>query len=338
MVPALTSISPTAGHTGGKSFVELNGTGFRLPDQLDPVNGIVPEAAPSMRVTFGASVARSVVVVSSTLAYAVTPIANPTAAPVGVTVQNLDADGVAIAGEAFTLDAAWRFVRPNITDGDSDLVRLIRAFVDELTRQVIANVTWPQSTDYDEDTADTLSIAEVPKLPGLIVAATELIDNEFYAVRDPQESDDPDDPNGFVVREPPVTVDVLFTVVGVTDNAKELLNLSATVKRFFKKNPYLTMARDPDDASKGEVSYEMDGKDAPDVKLSVDANQNNLRSFAITARIRGFDIEAMHEIREADGTPARGAGGADESTIGIGKTLEDDPVLSIEPLGQGGLS
>ncbi len=331
-VPTLTSISPMSGHTGGRSLVELAGTGFRLPTQPAPVNGIIPEAAPSLRVTFGTTVAREVMVVSSSLAFAVTAIADPTDAPVGVTVQNLDAAGAPIVGEAFTLDAAWRYVRPDITDGDSDLVRVIRAFVDELARQVHPNVTWPQNTDYDSDTGDTLSIAEVPKLPGLIVAATELVDNEFYSLRDPQESENPDDPDGFVTRAPPVTVDILLTVVGVTDNAKELLNLSAAVKRFFKKNPYLTMARDPDDASKGEVAYEMDGKDAPDVKLSVDANANNLRSFAITARVRGFDIESMHAIREADGSVARGAGGADEATVEIGKTLEDSPTLSIERL------
>ena len=332
-VPSLTSISPMSGHTGGRSLVELVGTGFRLPTQLAPVNGIVPEAAPSLRVTFGTAVAREVLVVSTSLAFAVTAIADPTDAPVGVTVQNLDANGDPIPGETFTLAAAWRYVRPDITDGDSDLVRLIRAFVDELTRQIHPNVTWPQNTDYDADTEDTLSITEVPKLPGLIIAATELADNAFYSVRDPQESDNPDDPDGFVTSAPPTTVDVLFTVVGVTDNAKELLNLSAAVKRFFKKNPYLTMARDPDDASKGEVQYEMDAQDAPDVKLSVDANANNLRSFAITARVRGFDIESMHAIREADGSLARGPGGADESTIEIGKTLEGDPALSIEPLG-----
>lgn len=331
-VPTLTSISPAAGHTGGKTLVELNGTGFRLPTQLPAVNGIVPEAPASIRVTFGSKVAKSVVVVSSTLAYAMTSIGDPSSAAEDVQIENLDDDGEPIAGEAATLASAWRFVRPNVTDQRSDLVRLVGAFVDELKRQITPNVHWPTHTDYDEDTSDTLSITEVPEFPGLVVAATELVENDFYALRDPQEVEDPEDPNGFVMRAPPTTVDLVFTVVGLSDNTKELLNLAAVTKRFFKKNPYLSMARDPDDAEKGEVEYEMDAEDAPDVKLSIDANENNLRSFAITVRVRGFDIESMFGIREADGTPAEGPGETDEATIERGKTAAEGPSLSIERL------
>lgn len=329
-VPTIASISPTAGHTGGKTLVEIEGSGFRLPTPPAPVNGIVPEAKPSLRVLFGDKPARAVQVVSSTIAYASSPIHDPTDGAIAITVQNLDDAGEPIPGESATLEAAWRFVRPNVTDGDSDLVRLLRTFVDELTRQITPNVTWPQHTDYDEDTGDTLSITEVPELPGLIVAATELADNPFYAIREPVTTAHPTDPDGFVTRAPPSTVDVVFTLVGVSDNAKEMLNLAAAVKRFFKKNPYLTMARDPDDASKGEVEYEMDAQDAPDVRLSVEANEDNLHQFAITVTVRGFDIESMHEIREADGTPARGPGGADEATIEVGKTAADGPFLEVK--------
>lgn len=329
-VPTITSVTPAAGHTGGKTLCEIEGTGFRMPVPLPAVNGIVPESAPSLAVLFGDKPARQVVVVSPVLAYAQSPIHDPTDAGVTLTVQNLDADGVAIGGEIATLPGAFRFQRPNLASADdSDLIRVIRAFVDELTRQVTPNVTWPQNTDYDEDTGDLLSQTETPKLPALIVAATDLEENDFYAVRDPQETANPDDPDGFVTREPPVTVDVVFTVVGVSDNAAELLNLSAATKRFFRKNPRISMARDADDATKGEVDYELSVEDAPNVKISVGASRSNIRSFAMTARIVGFDIEAMHDVQP------RGPGGGDEATIGIGRTLD---TLDIEPTDQRGIS
>ena len=335
MIPTLTSLSPTAGHSGGKTLVELVGTGFRLPTIPAPVNGIVAEPKPSVRVTFGTRAATAVAVLSSTVLYATTPIHDPSpdGSAVDVVLENIDDSGVLIPGETVTKSAAWRFVRPDVTDGDSDLVRLIGAFKDELIRQITPNVSWPNHTDFDADTADTLSVTEVPKFPGLIIATTDLEENAFYSLRDPQDSANPDDPDGFVTRAPPTTIDLLFTVVGVSDSTKELINLSATVKRFFKKNPYLTMARDPDNAGAGEVAYEMDAQDAPDVKLSIEANENNLHTFAITARVRGFDLETMFGIREADGTVARGPGGADEATLEVGKTLENATSLSIEPLG-----
>lgn len=334
-VPTITSVTPTAGHTGGKTLCEIEGTGFRVPVAPAAVNGIVPEAKPSLRVRFGSKEAKNVVVVSSTLAYASTPIHDVTdglegrPAAVSVTVQNLDAEGVAIGGEFASLPAAYRYQRPNLaSDTDSDLVRLIRAFLDELARQITPNVTWPQHTDYDADTGDLLSQTEVPPLPALIVAATDLEENDFYAVRDPQETPNPDDPDGFVTREPPVTVDLVFTIVGVSDNNAELLNLSAATKRFFRKNPRIAMARDPDDASKGEVEYEMSAEESG-AKIAVGASRSNIRSFSLTARIVGFDIEAMHD------TQPRGPGGADEATIGIGRTLE---TLEIEPTVQRGIS
>lgn len=330
-VPLITSVNPTTGHTGGKGLVEIEGTGFRLPTMQAIVDGIVPEAPPSVRVKFGTRYATVVRVVSTTLLYALTPIHDPTDLPVDIIVENLDDAGVPIVGESATQAESWRFVRPNVTDGDSDLVRLIEAFRNELWRQVTANVTWPQNTDYDADTGDTLSITEVPEFPGLIIAASALEENDFHAKRDPQESPHPTDPDGFVVREPPSTVDVVFTVVGISDSTKELMNLAATLKRFFRKNPYLSMARDPDDASKGDVSYEMTAHDSPDVKLSIESNNDNLHTFAVTARVVGFDIEAMFEIRDAAGAVVRGPGGADEATIDIGKTLAEDPDLSIEP-------
>lgn len=329
-IPTIESVSPAVGHTGGRALIEIVGTGFRLPVPPAPVNGITPEAPPSVRVLFGSTPALEVAVLSASRLYVTTPIHDPTDEPISITVQNVDDAGDVIDDESVVLEAAFRFVRPNVTDGRSDLVRVIDALVAELRRQITPNVSWPEHTDFDEATGDTLSMTEVPDLPGLVVAAVELVDNDFYAERSRVEVEDPDDPTTFVELAPPTTVDIVCTIVGVSDSSKELLNLTATAKRFFRKNPYLRMARDPDDASKGEVAYELEAQDSPGVKLSVEGNASNLRTFALVARIVGFDIEAMHEIRDEDGEVVRGPHGAGEATTQIGRTLEDGVVLSIE--------
>lgn len=329
-VPTITSLSPTAGHTGGGTIVAIEGTNFRLPNAPAPINNQTPEAPPSMQFIFGGTPAKNVAVVSSTLAYVQTPVHDATEAAVAVQALNCDDDGDPIPGETFTFAGAWRFLLPDLSTDDSDLVRIIRAFEAELKRQVTPNTTWPQNTDYDEDTSDTVSMTEVPKFPGLIIVATELSDNDFYSERSKVEVPHPDDPTVFVTYAPPVTVDIVFTLVGVSDNSKELLNLAATTRRYFRKNPYIAMLRDPADASKGMVQYEMNAEDAPNVRIKVDGNEDNLRTFSLTAKIIGFDIEAMHEIRNSDGTPVRGPGDSNEGATEIGNTLENEVTLSIE--------
>ncbi len=325
-VPTVTSISPTIGHTGGRTLVAIEGTGFRLPVSPAPVNGITPVGPTSVRVTFGGVLAATVAVAASTLIYATTSIADPSTGPVDVVVTNLDDNGNPISGETGTLVQGWRYVRPSVTDGRSDIVRLIDTFVDELKRQIVPNVVWPQNTDFDPDTSDTLSIIDLPEFPGLMIAAAELADNDFYAERSQIEVPDPDDPTSFTTVAAPDTVDIVFTIVGVSDNSKELINLAATTKRFFKKNITIAMARDPNDASKGTVSYELTAKDARGVKLEVAAKENNLRTFAISARIVGFDIESMVILDEDGISPEES-----EARTEVGGTLESDPVLSVEP-------
>ncbi len=325
-VPTVTSISPTIGHSGGRTLVAIEGTGFRLPVSPAPVNGITAEGPPSVRVTFGGVPATTVAVAASTLIYATTAIADPTPGPVDVVITNIDDHGNPISGEIATLVQGWRYVLPNVTGGRSDIVRLIDAFVAELKRQIVPNVVWPQHTDFDPDTSDTLSIIDLPEFPGLMLAAVSLEDNEFYSERSPIEVANPEDPTTFTTMAPPDTVDIVFTIVGVSDNAKELINLAATTKRFFRKNIRISMARDPNDASLGVVEYEINAKDARGVKLDVEAKENNLRTFAITARIVGFDIEQMVITDDSGVAPDES-----EALTEVGGTLESDPVLSIAP-------
>ena len=316
-IPTITAIAPTSGHTGGRTIVEIDGTGFRLPTAQAPVAGVVPEPPASVAVTFGGVPALEVRVVSSALLYVIAPIHDP--GPVDVVVQNVDDTGAPIPGELATSVSGYSFQLPDLTE-ESDLARCIRTFILELQRQVVANVKWPAHTDYDDTTGDLLSISEVATFPALILADVNVPENAFFSLREPTEIQV--DEATFVALAPPTTVDIEVTIVGVSDSSVELLNLLAATRRFFRKNPYLTMARDPADANKGAVQYEMDWHSQPDAKLTLTSSKSNVRHFAGTVTIRGFDIEAFA------GLELGGPGEASEGIVDVGKSA--DTVL-LEP-------
>lgn len=317
-VPTITSISPVSGHSGGRQFVEIDGTNFRQPTpQSVAANGITPVAPPSVSVTFGGVPAREVRWLSPTLLYAITPVTALTGAQVkaggqvDVVVQNLNDDGTPIGGESATLAQGYTYLLPTLTgDNESDLARCIRAFIQELERQVTPNVAWPQSTDYDDATDAAEMVAKLPSLPGLVITEVDLRDNDFYAHRGPEyvQSTDGD---SFVRLAPPVTVDIVFTLAGISNNSVEIINLAAATKRFFRKNPYLILERDPTQPGLGSVQYEMDAYEDKTTKLTITANKDNLRHFVLVATVRGFDIEAMSGLPTGTG-PAEGSEGVED--------------------------
>lgn len=325
--PTLTSITPSSGHTGGRQLVELLGTNFRLPTAPAAL-GKTSAPKPTVRVMIGGEEALNVRVLSATKLWCLTPIHDPTTAPVAVTVQNLNDAGAPIAGELATLSAAYSFVRPKITDEfEADLTRLVRTLIRELKRQVVAEVALTTHTEYDAETGDQLNLAELAKLPGLILVGPELPENKFYALQGTQYDEIPGDPNGgFMERRPPETVDLVFDLIGVSDKTIELLNLVAVVKLFFEKNQRLTMARDANDASKGKVAYELR---AQEFRVAPTANNSNVRTFSSRVTIVGFDLEDMAGLPQGSipGAPA----GDTEATIGHGVSLDEDGVVLDEP-------
>lgn len=70
--PTISTISPTEGHTGGRTLVEITGTNFRLPT-APPATGMTSDPASSVRVKFGTVAASGVAVFSSTLLSCLTP-------------------------------------------------------------------------------------------------------------------------------------------------------------------------------------------------------------------------------------------------------------------------
>lgn len=86
MKPSIATVSPPAGHTGGRAFVEILGAGFREPAE-PPATGIAPAPSPTVRVLFGSTEALGVEVAGPDCLWVVTPIHD--AGAVDVTVQNL---------------------------------------------------------------------------------------------------------------------------------------------------------------------------------------------------------------------------------------------------------
>jgi hypothetical protein len=330
-VPTVSSIAPTVGHTGGKTLVEIDGTNFRTPTpQVPAANGITPDAPPSVVVTFGGVPSPDVRWLSATTLWVTSPVSplpyNAPAGPVDVVVTNVDDSGHPIVGETVTVAGGFTYQLPTLTsDNESDLARCVRAFIQELKRQITPNVAWPANTDFDDAADAVTQTALLPKMPGLVLSDLDVRENPFYSERSKVDVTSQDG-TSYVELDPPTTVDLVFTIVGVTTNAVELFNLLAATKRFFRKNPYLSLQRDPTDSSKGAVEYEMDSYEEKENKLTITATSDNVKHFVIMATVRGFDIEAM------SGLTLGGPAGESEGTTDAGATATDGPTLM--PTGQ----
>jgi hypothetical protein len=301
----------------GRTLVNITGTNFRLPDPIAP--GPPPyEVIQTVSVLFGAEPALEVFVYSDTLVGAVAPINDQ--GTVSITVKNLDNAGVPIAGETATLANAYTFKVPEIgAEFPSDLQRLVRQMLRELKRQVLPDVTEPVPddatktqrvqrvvltvhTDYDEDTGAMLASTKLSRLPGLILVGPELIENRFFSVNKKPEFDEGGPDEDVTVTRVPVTVDLVFSIVGVSDHTMELLNLMALLLTFFESNRTLAMLRSTADPSKGKVAYEMDWTDGGQPRVSGASSDSNIRSFSGSFEIRGFDIEAAIGLASGETT------------------------------------
>lgn len=332
-VPTIAAISPATGHSGGQTYVQITGTNFALPP-APPAFGPTTAPAPSMAVTIGGAPATAVRVLSATTLWCRTPSGDPTDASTpaaAVVVQNLDSAGAPISGELATKATAFTYVRPVFTiEAESDFARLVRTLLRELKRQIHPTVVLTTSTEYDADSGDQLNTATLASLPGLVLVGPELQENKFYATPNEVERPiDPTDPDSmWVTTRPPVTVDVHFEIVGVSDTQGELLNLLAATRIFFQKNSYLVMARSPTDATQGTVPYELAVE--TEFHATTQVNNSNVLSFSGKVYIRAFDLEEIAglPLGSIPGLPGTIAG---ENIREHGLTVSDAGVLLDEP-------
>jgi len=292
--PTISAVTPALVHTGGGTLVEITGTNFRVPVIPPPGGGVAAPVGPTVQVTFGGEAAQFVGVINSTrLIVRVPQSPLPLTPPaygegsVDVVVTNLDPDGLPIAGESVTLVDGLTYERPQLAN-ESIVTRVTRQLVLWMRQQVLPNVTTTTHTDYDEDPSDGLNITELAQLPGIALIGPDLEENRFFSLN---QQPVVDTLTGVQVRQVPYTVDMAFSVLGVSDNQQELLNMMTVVQQFFHRNKYLRLLRDATDPNSGEVSYEMEVVEGGDMRTFGAPNTSNIRTFSGTIVVRGVDLE-----------------------------------------------
>jgi len=240
------------------------------------------------------------------------------AGAVDVVVQNLDASGEPIAGEQAIAPDAFVYVRPSLTS-EADLTRLVRTLLHELKRQVLDNVVLTVHTDFDANTGLELHLAQIARLPALILMGPELTEDRFFSLN--QLPEVATGPGQFAQRRAPYTVDLGFAVIGVSDHTTELLNLLTTTQLFFHRNVYLELDRDPIDSEAGRVRYEMAIARDGALKVTSQPNESNVRTFSGRFVVRGFDLEDLPGV-------------VDESVIARGVVASEVIVQTPQPLGR----
>lgn len=330
-LPTITSITPSAGHTGGRTLVEIVGTNFRLPS-APPAEGPVPEPPPTVRVLFGGVPAIAVWVASTTLIRCITPIHDASGAPTempasDVAVENIDDAGVLIPGETVTAAAAFSFERPRY-DVECHLEHVTKAFALELDRQVLNNIQWNPHADFDPITGasfvdvDTLDAIKrtFAQLPGIALIDVRLRDSSDHASDVEQEVEAGS--GTWIARRAPVRQDLTCTLVGASDSIGELTRMYSATRLFFKKNPKLRVLRDPSDPASEAVEYRMSFAKDDEVQISGRAPGSGVVTFSAAVAIHGILLEDIPGVPTA-GVPGTPAGMAHEATVAKGRTLDD---------------
>ena len=233
---------------------------------------------------------------------------------VDVELLNLDAVGDPVPGESVVLSGAYRFSRSAVAR-EADLTRVIRQLLRELKRQVLANVSATVSVDYDDTTLDGLNVIAMAKVPSLVLSGPTLRPNRFYSANVAHEDvvggvSGPE----MVRRKPPYTVDLVFTLTAASERTAELFNLMAAVATFLNRNRWLELQRDPDDASRGSVRWEMDADGEFRTQL---AGKDDVRAFTCGFVVHGFDVD-------------------EGLTLDLGKPVTEPELLATQAIATGG--
>ena len=283
-VPTISSVTPNTGNAGGRKFVTIAGTNFRLPPTPAPgkTDGLAQVTA---AVTFGGRASTKVDVWSATEITCLVP-AGAALGAVSVVVTNLDDAGVAITGEVATAVGAYTYILPNLDAiHNCTLVKVIRKLISDLSLQVLPNVALVTDVDFDP-VLGTPTVIDVGKLPAIILRGPRLPENRFFSINALVERSD------YVIEREPYTVDVVFEIIGSTNNFVQLLNLHAATTAFFHRNKSLGVAGVDSVDPNLVFNYDMDWDRGmqPSIGSSGGGDNSNVRSFHGTFRVVGVDI------------------------------------------------
>ena len=328
-VPTIASITPTVGPTMGRTMIDIDGTNFRLPPAIvpGPTNG---EEQQTVQVLFGTEEALRVRVLSDDRVLALAPVQD--AATVAITLRNLDDAGDPIVGEEVILASAFIYAMPRLTaEHPTELDRVVRMMKRELERQIISNVSTTVHTDFDEETGAALHTTKLSTLPGLVLGPPDLVRNFFYSENEEQDHDEGTPEGDFVTTEVPYTVDLQFELFGFSDRLGELLNLMHITTEFFRSNTFLRILKDGSVPALGWVEYEMEFQTDGDPKASRSVvNNSNLRQFAASFVIRGFDIDQLSSYDSGSIANAPKHEIVDRGRTHDDQDVELDPTVQID--------
>jgi len=272
-VPTLQSVAPPRGAAGGGNAVRLTGADFA--DQVAVFFGDAPVTVLNVHHDAGLDIAD---VRTPPHAHGV----------VDVVLQNLDPIGIPVPGEVASLPDAYRFLRSRLA-GETDFIRLVRALLRALKRQVLSQVSMTVAVDYRDTETGELELVTVAEIPSVVLSGPRVSENRFYALNEGREDVVPGPAGPELARHrPPYTVDLAFTITAVSDHTVELLNLMAAVGTFLNRNRWIDLSRNPADPALGAVRWEMDPDG--DFRTSLDG-PDDLRAFSCGLVIRGFDLD-----------------------------------------------
>lgn len=329
----ITQIAPDKGHTGGRTLVEIRGTGFREPGEPDP--GVFPAVLkPSMQVFFGDTPALDVAVESTECVFAVSPPCPipmiygagkddlPFPAKVSITVKNLDDDGNPISGEEATVEDAFEYLRPDLSK-PIHAWSVVVTMLYQLKLQIHPNVTYAVHSDFG-GFGNAINLAYTATLPGLVILSVAFRDSEIRR-QGPKEV--PAKNSGEAVRKNEgLEQDVLFEILGVANDMDELGALMLTTRMFFQNNNKLLVRRNPTDPSAGYIGYTVEFSWGNEMRLATTDSNANLANFTISAAIRNVVLEEMPGLPEA-GTTHTATGSAHEGASAPIYTVETVEIL-----------
>jgi len=267
-IPAINSMGPTAGRSVGAYTTYILGSGFRQTPDVDSefyidIGGVVVVDWPeTVKVEVNGVAADSVEVLSATVikfnmpAYNGDPKSLP--ATVDVVVSNLDSDEVVIAGETVTATEIFTYKQKDLTSR-SHLLGVIASLVLSLRNGIIPNVSMTQDVDWtsmptSEDRPD--SDAE---LPAIYVLGPRLQDyKEDKSLQEDNilvESEDSEDE--YKHRKDPVTANCVFTIMGVSNNKSESINMAQAFIEWSQAIKEIRAYRNPNNLESEALQYSM---------------------------------------------------------------------------------
>jgi hypothetical protein len=242
--PTVTSVTPSSGLTGGGSLVTIAGTNFEI------------DVATPVVVTFGTLPATDVRVLTATSLTCLPPrgpIADASSTlVVSVSVQNTGGPNVGTG----TLVTAYTYRRPDLTV-ETHLAAAVRALLQLLKQQVIANVALTTHTDYDEATSDLLNRVALAKLPVVVLIGPRLREHRIVNYNDPVRIFTPAGSTPTLVEafDQVRAVTLEFEVLLMSEHKIELLNLIHHATAFTQRNEYVDVPIDPLNPAAGTVRY-----------------------------------------------------------------------------------